>query len=550
MKKLRNFFVVSLLAVVSLTLVGLVRNPDIYFLIKKNFTIFSEVYREVSLHYVDEVNPEKLMRKGLNSMLSSLDPYTVLIDESQNQNMEIMTRGSYGGVGLDVGFRGGKIVVIAPMEGYSAHRKGIRSGDVILKVNDVLIESMSPEEVQNLTTGEPGTTVSLTIERYGIDHPITFDLERQRVEVKNIAYAGFVGEEENVGYILLSRFSQNTAEEIRNSLKKLQSEKQLAGLVLDLRNNPGGLLDEAVGTVEKFVSQGNMVVETRGRLNQHNNVFSTEESPIAPDLPLVVLQNGGSASASEIVAGALQDMDRAVIVGEQSFGKGLVQIVRPLSYNTALKLTTSRYYIPSGRSIQSVTYTHDENNSVVNKPDSLKKAFKTKNGRTVYDGDGIAPDVKIGASDPTYLQTSLMQQNQFFNFANQYAATHDSLSLGINSDALYSDFMAFLETQNFQYETPSETYLAQIDSSLNGGPSDNADAHVKALEQSIEEHKKQAFQEQREEIQNKLYLELIARYQGQQGQIAASLPYDPVVSEAVSILHNQNRYNDILTVSN
>lgn len=549
MKKMRRFFVVSLLAVVSLTLVGLIRNPDIYFLIKKNFTIFSEVYREVSLHYVDEVNPEKLMRKGLNSMLESLDPYTVLIDESQNQTMEIMTRGSYGGVGLDVGFRGGEIVVIAPMEGYSAHRKGIRSGDMILKVDDVPIENMSPEEVQNLTTGEPGTTVSITIERYGIDQPITFDLERQRVEVKNIAYAGLVGGED-IGYILLSRFSQNSAEEIRNSLKKLQSEKQLSGLVLDLRNNPGGLLDEAVGIVEKFVSQGNMVVETRGRLSQHNNVFRTEESPIAPDLPLVVLQNGGSASASEIVAGALQDMDRAVIVGEQSFGKGLVQIVRPLSYNTALKLTTSRYYIPSGRSIQSVTYTHDEKNSIVNKPDSLKKAYKTQNGRTVYDGDGIAPDVKIGASDPTYLQTSLMQQNQFFNFANQYAATHDSLSLGISSDALYNDFMAFLETQNFQYETPSETYLAQIDSSLNGGPSDNANVHVKALEQNIEEHKKQAFQEQREEIQKILYLELIARYQGQQGQIAASLPYDPVVSEAVSILHNQNRYNDILTVSN
>lgn len=549
MKKMRRFFGVSLLAVVSLTLVGLIRNPDIYFLIKKNFTIFSEVYREVSLHYVDEVNPEKLMRKGLNSMLESLDPYTVLIDESQNQNMEIMTRGSYGGVGLDVGFRGGEIVVIAPMEGYSAHRKGIRSGDVISKVDGVPIENMSPEEVQNLTTGEPGTTVSITIERYGIDHPITFDLERQRVEVKNIAYAGLVGEED-VGYILLSRFSQNSAEEIRNSLKKLQSEKQLEGLVLDLRNNPGGLLDEAVGIVEKFVSQGNMVVETRGRLSQHNNVFRTEESPIAPDLPLVVLQNGGSASASEIVAGALQDMDRAVIVGEQSFGKGLVQIVRPLSYNTALKLTTSRYYIPSGRSIQSVTYTHDENNSIVNKPDSLKKAYKTQNGRTVYDGDGIAPDVKIGASDPTYLQTSLMQQNQFFNFANQYAAKHDSLSFGISSDALYNEFMAFLETQNFQYETPSETYLAQIDSSLSGGPSDNANAHVKALEQNIEEHKKQAFQEQREELQKILYLELIARYQGQQGQIAASLPYDPVVSEAVSILHNQNRYNDILTVSN
>jgi carboxyl-terminal processing protease len=549
MKKMRKLVIAGVLVITSLALVGFVRNPDIYFLIKKNFTIFSEVYREVSLHYVDEVNPEKLMRKGINAMLESLDPYTVMIDEAEKQDMEIITRGSYGGVGLDVGYRAGKIVVIAPMEGYSAHQKGIRSGDVIIKVGDVEIDNMTPEEVQNLTTGEPGTHVTLTIQRYGIDHPISFELKRERIDVNNIAYSGFVGDSQGVGYILLNRFSQNTAEEIRQALEDLRSQKELSGLILDLRNNPGGLLDEAVGTVDKFVPQGQTVVETRGRLSQHNNVFNTEETPVAPELPLVILQNGGSASASEIVAGALQDLDRAVVMGEQSFGKGLVQIVRPLSYNVALKLTASRYFIPSGRSIQSVRYTHDDNNSAVSKPDSLKKAFKTSNGRTVYDSDGIVPDVEVATDKPSLLQTSLMQKNIFFDFANQFAANHDSLADEMGSDRLYREFQAFVDKQDFHYQMPSEIYLAKIDSSLDE-KAVNSDDHIEALQQSIEKHKNQAFAEERTELERILYLELIARYRGQQGQTEASLPFDPFVNEAVGLFQNFNRYKNILAVSN
>ena len=549
MKKLRKFVLVGVLGITSLALVGFVRNPDIYFLIKKNFTIFSEVYREVSLHYVDEVNPEKLMRKGINAMLNSLDPYTVLIDEAQKQDMEIITRGSYGGVGLDVGYRSGRIVVIAPMEGYSAHRKGIRSGDVIVAVDGVSVQDMNPEEVQNLTTGEPGTTVTLTVQRYGVDEPIEFTLERQRIEINNIGYAGFVGENKDVGYILLNRFSQNTAQEVRKSIEKLQSRKELSGLVLDLRNNPGGLLDEAVALVDKFIPQGQMVVETRGRLSQHNNVFRTSETPMLPDMPLVVLQNGGSASASEIVAGALQDLDRAVVMGEQSFGKGLVQIVRPLSYNTSLKLTTSRYYIPSGRSIQSVNYTQDDSNSVVSEPDSMRKAFTTQNGRTVYDGNGIAPDVAIAENPPSLLETSLMKQNLFFNFANQYAAQNDSLVDQLRSDQLFDSFVSYVDSQDFEYETPSEKYLAKVDS-LIADNDQSSDSHISALEEEIARQKKQAFSKEKEEIQIKLYLELISRYQGRQGQTEASLPYDSYVQQAVKVLQDSSHYNDILTVSN
>lgn len=549
MKKMRKLLIIGLFALTSLALVGVVRNPDIYFLIKKNFTIFSEVYREISIQYVDEVDPEKLMRKGINAMLESLDPYTVLVDEGQQQNMEIITRGSYGGVGIDVGYRNGQIVIIAPVEGYSAHRKGIRSGDIITAVDGVPVENLMPEEVQELINGELGSMVTLTIERYGIDEPLDFELERQRIEVKNVSYAGLVGKDENIGYILLSRFSKGTSDEVRQAIEKLRSSGQLQGLVLDLRNNPGGLLEEAVATVDKFVPKNMMVVETRGRLSRHNNSFETQEAAMAPDLPLVVLQNGGSASASEIVAGALQDFDRAVIMGQQSFGKGLVQTVRQLSYNTALKMTISRYYIPSGRSIQSLTYTHDENNSAVVKPDSLRKEFKTQNGRTVYDGNGIAPDIVMSDEDPSLLETSLLRQNLFFEFANRYAANNDSLTENIGSDVLYNDFVSFVYDYGFQYQTPSERHIVQIDSSLSDS-GDEVEAHIEGLKERIEEEKKQRFKTKRSELEKRLYLELISRYKGQQGQTAAWLPHDELVNDAIAVLMNSEKYNNILARAN
>lgn len=549
MAKMRKFLVVAVIAVASLAAVGLVRNPDIYFLIKKNFTIYSDVYREVTLNYVDEVDPEKLMKRGINSMLESLDPYTVLIDEGQSQDMEIMMRGSYGGVGLNVGFRGNRIVVIAPMEGYSAHRKGIRTGDTIVAVDGVPVNGMLPEEVQNMTSGDPGSEVQITISRYGVDQNLTFDLKRERINVKNISYSGLLGKENNIGYILLSRFSQNTADEVRNTLNELQSQRKLTGLIIDVRNNPGGLLNEAIQTVDKFLEPGITVVETKGRLNQHDNVFKTQEPAMAPDLPLVILQNGGSASASEIIAGALQDLDRAVVVGEQSFGKGLVQVVRPLSYNTALKITTSRYYIPSGRSIQSVTYTHDEQNTRFNTPDSLRKKFKTRNGRIVYDGNGISPDVMIGSEHPSLLQTALMQQNQFFMFANKYAAEHDSLSHTEPTEELYSQFRRYLEQKNFNYESQPESFLVKVDSLMKSSPhSGDARDHISALKKTIEKDKEQAFVDQKKEINKTLYLELVSRFRSQEGQTEASLPFDPAIRKAVDLLYDNNQYRNILSL--
>lgn len=550
MTRMRKIGITAFAAVIlSIAFIGAARNSDVYFLIKKNFTIFSEVYREVSLNYVDEVNPEKLMRKGLNSMLESLDPYTVFIDEAQNQNIEIITRGSYGGVGLDVGVRGDKIVVIAPMEGYSAQKKGIRSGDVIKAINDVSVEDLSPEEVQNLTIGEPGTSLTMVIERYGVEQGLTFELERERIDVKNIAYKDRIGPNSDVGYINLSRFSQNTADEIRKAIEGFQANGALNGLVLDLRNNPGGLLEEAVRTVDKFVEPGLMVVETRGRLSQHNSTFKTEEPAMVRSLPLVVLQNEGSASASEIVAGALQDLDRAVIVGGQSFGKGLVQIVQPLSYNTALKITTSRYFIPSGRSIQSITYTHDEKNSAVIKPDSLRKAYKTRNGRTVYDGEGIAPDIEVKNSTPTLLETALLKESYFFFFANQFASETEAFDDEMVSEEMFADFKEYLNENDFTYQTESERYLSSVKNQLDTHEAGtDISEHLSAIESAIDQEKENEFVRQSESLKRMLYLELVSRYEGNTGKMKASLQWDPVIKEALDVIKNSNRYQDILAI--
>lgn len=542
MKFLRKCAAGLLAAVLLLTAIGAYRDPDIFFLIKKNFTIFSEVYREVSLNYVDEVDPEKLMRRGIRSMLGTLDPYTEFMDEARNQDMRLMTRGSYGGVGMEVGFRGDDVVVIAPMDGYSAQRQGIRSGDVILEVDGVPVDEYSPEQIQNMTAGEPGTTVSVTVERYGIEDPLTFELTRERIEVTSIAYRSRVGPDSTFGYIRVNRFAQNTADEVRGAIEEFRSEGELAGLILDLRNNPGGLLDEAVSVVDKFVEPGVTVVETRGRSAEHGERYRTEETAMAGGLPLAVLQNGGSASASEIVSGAMQDLDRAVIVGERSFGKGLVQIIQPLSYNTALKITTSRYFTPSGRSIQSVDYS-GEKEGPVEKPDSLSGEYRTRNGRPVSDAEGITPDVEIAAPSPSLLQTALMQENHIFYFANRYASARGELPPPARLDDIYARFRTYLGEESFDYETPAETHLAAVDSAIGR---EGSEEHISALRELMERRKEEAFEKERERLETLLYRELLLRFRDQDARTAFTLSRDPMLRRAVEVLSDEEEYNGIL----
>ncbi|SMO86159.1 S41 family peptidase [Gracilimonas mengyeensis] len=547
MKKGKKKFKVGLLsAIVVLASAGIAaQQTDIYFLIKKNFSIFSEAYELVALEYVDEVDPEILMRTGIDAMLETLDPYTVMFNESQNEQAEIMSRGNYAGIGIEAGYRDGEIVVVAPTEGGPAEQAGIRAGDVIVAIDGVSTEGMQPEEVNTLTSGEVGSEINITIERFGLDQTLDFSLTRERIDVSNVSYSGFIGENENTGYIRLTQFGQNSAEEIRKALAEMMEAKEMQGLVLDLRDNPGGVLQEAVKIIDKFIEPGIKVVDIRGRVADYNQTFNTRE-PVMFEKPVVLLMNEGSASASEVVAGALQDLDRALIVGERSFGKGLVQVVKPLPYNTSLKITISRYYIPSGRSIQSVQYTHQGRNAVVmNQADSVRKEFKTRNGRAVYEGRGIDPDITTSREKPDILEIALMQQGMYFDFATEYESSHDQFNEPALPNEVFESFKEFLDEQGFSYTTDSEKYLKNLSEQL--AEVEGAASSLQSIEASINKKKQADFEEAEDQIRRRLYLELVSRYQGQSGRVKAGLKSDPDVLKALEYISEPEDLKKLLS---
>lgn len=531
--------------VIAIASAGLLaQQTDIYFLIKKNFSIFSKAYENVALEYVDEVDPEVLMRTGIDAMLETLDPYTVMFNESQNEQSEIMSRGNYAGIGIEAGYRDGEVVVVAPVDGGPADEVGIRAGDVIVAVDGVSTEGLQPEEVNTLTSGEVGSDVMLSIKRFGLDQVLDFTVTRERIEVTNISYAGLIGEAEDTGYIRLSQFGTNSAEEVRRSIEELSGQKELSGLVLDLRDNPGGILQEAVAIIDKFVEPGLTVVDIRGRVSEYNQTFATEE-PVMFEKPVVILMNGGSASASEVVAGALQDLDRAVILGEQSFGKGLVQVVKPLPYNTSLKITISRYYIPSGRSIQAVQYTHQGRNAVVMNADSSKREFRTRNGRVVFEGRGIEPDLETAGEKPSILEVALMQTGSYFDFATEFEAMNESFEYQELPESVYNEFKDFLKERDFKFSTDSERLLAQLSEQIKNYK--GTESHLEDLQETINREKELMFDRESSDIKQQLFLEITSRYEGQMGKIRAGINSDPEVGEALNIIHNDTRYTNILS---
>ncbi|MBO6525046.1 MAG: S41 family peptidase [Balneolaceae bacterium] len=530
-----------LLAILGISTVAF-QVTDIYFLIKKNFSIFSKAYENVALEYVDEVDPEVLMRNGMEAMLETLDPYTVFYNESQNEQAEIFSRSNYAGVGIDAGFRDGEVVVVAPTEGGPADQKGVRAGDVIVAIDGVSTEGLLPEEVQNLTMGEIGSSLTLTINRFGLDQPIDFELTRASIEIKNVTHTTHLGDNSEFGYIRLAQFGMNSANEIRTAIEELSADNALNGLVLDLRDNPGGILQEAVAIVDKFVEPGITVVETRGRIQEYNAAYETRE-PVMFDKPVIVLMNAGSASASEVVAGALQDLDRAVILGETSFGKGLVQIVKPMPYNTSMKITISRYYTPSGRSIQSLAYTHQARNASISRQETANRVFKTRNGRDVKEGRGIEPDVQSGTSIPGLLEISLMQEGVYFDFATQFESQNSSFESEQMPDQVFEDFRVFLDESGFDYKTDSELLLEELEAKHNN---DEVKASIESIREVIQKEKEQNFKDSEQEIRKALYLELISRYQGQTLQREASLRLDDQLEEAINLLTNSDQVSSIL----
>lgn len=541
----------AVLVILLITGTALVRNGDLFFQIKKQITIFNDVFREVATQYVDEAEPQKLVNSAIRAMLETLDPYTVFIDEGEQQQLEILSSGSYGGIGIEAGYRGEDVVIIAPMDGYPADRAGLRPGDVILEMNGVPVRGLTPEEIQQLTIGDVGTEVTIVIRRRGIADQLSFTLIRERIEVKNIHYAGRIGESEEFGYIHLARFGQRTSEEVRRELIRLNEESELGGLILDLRNNPGGLLNEAVELIDLFIEPGVTIVETRGRLESQNAVWSTEESALFEELPVVVLINEGSASASEVVSGAFQDLDRAVILGEQSFGKGLVQTIRQLSYNTSLKITISRYYIPSGRSIQAIDYTSkSEAGEYSAIPDSLRRAFQTKNGRVVLDGRGIEPDLKRNNEISSLIDLELQRSNQYLFFINDLISELGERSIEESMDIperIFQRFATFLIEENFNFETAVDNHLREIEKNIiNFSNEKGAKESIDELRALLRDYKIAQIYENQDTIERNLIREWISQTLPENERNRALLSMDKIVQEALEILNDEYRYLTVL----
>jgi len=520
---------------------------DIYFEISKNLDLLGRVYKEISFNYVDEVDPEKFLRAGIQGMLSSLDPYTIFVDEKKIEDIDLITNGKYGGVGISIGIRGNDVTVVEVMDGYAAQRQGIKIGDMIIEAGGTGITSSNIDQVSSLVKGEPGTTVELKVVRNELRDTLIFNLVREEVIVKNVTYSGFYPENSNNVYLKLSNFSRAASDEIKKTLKELKEQKQIKSVVLDLRGNPGGLLDIAVDICDKFLPRNELVVSTRGRdVNSEKKYFSQEEPILNNDVKIIILINGGSASASEIVAGALQDHDRAVILGTKSFGKGLVQTITPLSYNTSLKITTAKYYTPSGRCIQRIDYS--EGSEVIKDPNPVsEQIFFTDSKREVYSKGGITPDTTVEYSINGEITKDLLAKGYFFKFANNYIYNHPEVDYySINDDELFIELKDYLMSEEFKYSSQAEI---EIDNLIKSAAEQD---EIKNELLNIKNELAGLFDKElliyKNEILRETKSELAARYLGMEGRIQEQLNYDKQVQAALGIFLQNDVYNKLLNI--
>jgi carboxyl-terminal processing protease len=520
----------------------LVPDTDLFLKVNKGIDVFGRVYKEIAANYVDEVDPEKFMQAGIEGMLGTLDPYTVFIDKEDGDEVDLLTNGKYGGIGVTIGLRDGMLKIITVMDGYSAQRAGIIPGDRILEIGGTKVEGRKPDEVRTLTRGDPGSEVRVTIAREGEPRPLDFVLIREEIQVKNVTYSGFV--EEGIGYIRLERFSRKAGDEVRQAIKELKIKGEVRGMILDLRGNPGGLLDAAVEVVSKFVPRGTTIVSTKGRRADADKVYTSTEDPLLPGTPLVVLTDRGSASASEIVAGALQDVDRALIVGTRTFGKGLVQTILPLNFGAQLKITTARYYVPSGRSIQEIDYMHrDKNGIFATVPDSLKRKFSTAHGRKVFEFGGITPDSTVPEEDSGPMVRDLMRKALFFKFANSYVTAMKGTSVTGVNDEILSEFRKFLDTQKFDFQEETEGKVKELRTAadrLHYGKDVKDDLDL--LAGALLKEKARGFERYKDHIATELHIELMGRVGGDRARIEASLRDDPQLKAARGIVKDKKLY--------
>jgi carboxyl-terminal processing protease len=516
------------------------------FKIVKNLDIFYNLFRELNLYYVDETNPEQLIEDGIDGMLDDLDPYTSYISPDEAKDFKFQTTGQYGGIGALIRKGDGYAMISQPYKGFPASKAGFIAGDTITQIDGKSIEGKNLSEVSELLKGIPGTNVTITIKRPYIDSVFEKKVTREEIQISAVPFFGKF--DDKIGYIRLRRFTRGATDEVRNAVEILTKEQDAASLIIDLRNNPGGLLDEAIKIAGLFVEKGQLIVWTKGKVEKFNKSYYTSDKPINKEIPLVIMVNSNSASASEIIAGAMQDLDRAVVVGEQTYGKGLVQSTRPLSYGAQLKVTTAKYYIPSGRSIQSIAYNDGNGKNI---PDSLSKEYKTKNGRIVYDQKGIEPDVVIKPEELSQISASLYTKNMIFDFATLYRIKHDSI-LPVNrffiSDSLYKKFKSFINKKNFSYQTMSEEKLNElIETAKQEKYFKLAEAEFDDLEKKLAHNKEKDLQTFRNEITELLKEEIIQRYYYEAGRIEAAIHADQQIDAAINVLDRENVYSGILS---
>ncbi|MFC0185482.1 S41 family peptidase [Pseudarcicella hirudinis] len=519
-----------------------------FFEIAKNLDIYATLFKELNRYYVDEINPNKTIKTSIDAMLKSFDPYTVYYAEDDIEDYMTMTTGKYNGIGVIIGSLKGKNTIMLIDEGTPAEKSGLKIGDEILKIDGVDIKSRKGIDPGKLIKGQTGTTVKLTIKRYGSDKVEDIIVSRDVVKMKNVTYYGMINDE--VGYIDLKDFNSTASKEVRTAFQELKA-KGMKKLVLDLRENPGGLLNMAVDICNVFLQKDSEIVSTKGKVQDWNKTYTALNPPIDTEIPISVLTNSRSASAAEIVAGVIQDYDRGVLIGQRSFGKGLVQITRDLSYNTKLKVTTAKYYIPSGRCIQAIDYSHRNPDGSAGKlPDSLKKAFKTKSGRIVYDGGGVSPDIEVEKQPAPMVAVALSNKNVLFEYANKYHFEHPTIKPAKEftlSDADYQDFTKWAVSQEYDYTTQVERDLASLEASARKEKYfDNVSEQLNALKTKISHTKESDLLKFKEEIKTLLEQEIVVHYYLQKGTREQSFAKDPEIQEALKLFRDMNRYKTIL----
>jgi len=520
-----------------------------YFEIAKNLDIFNSLYKELNSLYVDDTDPGELMKESIDHMLESLDPYTTYIPESEIEDFRFMTTGQYGGIGAVITKRDEHVYISEPYEGFAAQKSGLMAGDKILEINGTSAKNKSTEEVSKILKGQPGTSVSLLIERKSVAEPFNVIFDREKVTINSVPYSDYINDD--IGYVKLRSFTRGCAEQLKKSIVELSNKKDLKGLILDLRSNPGGLLNESVDIANLFIDKGELIVSTKGKINSWDKEYIAKKKPIFKNLPLVVLINNTSASASEIVSGSIQDLDRGVIIGKKSFGKGLVQQTRKLPYNSELKLTVAKYYIPSGRCIQAIDYSNrNEDGSVGVIADSLLTEFTTRNGRKVYDGGGITPDIITNEEYPVNLIKSLVKERLFFDFATDFRINNDQLKYDfILTEQDFSDFVYFLSDKKYEYKTKTEAAIESLkEKSKTENYFSEIEEEMNLLLSKYYDSKKDDVNKNKQIIKEILTGEIMSRYYYQKGRIKASLNFDQDVKKAIEILKNGKEYNALLNI--